>query len=123
MRIVITFLLLISLQLIVTSKANAGGVVYLVIGSDTAIWAGMNTAMLKNFYDVDLYPNPFNPSTTIRFQIPTSTHVKIEVFNLIGERIIKLVDQHLTAGAHYTVWNGRRDSGKLVSSGSYFYRI
>ncbi|MEN8193169.1 MAG: T9SS type A sorting domain-containing protein [Bacteroidota bacterium] len=79
--------------------------------------------ILNTFELAQNYPNPFNPSTTIKFQIPHSTHVKIQVYNLLGEKVRTLVDEFLSMGVHYTVWNGKKDDGSFVSSGPYFYRI
>ncbi len=73
------------------------------------------------------YPNPFNPSTTIRFDIPESAAggvpVTLEIFNLRGQRIRTLIDEHRGPGSHSAQWNGRNDYGESVSSGVYFYRV
>jgi hypothetical protein len=67
------------------------------------------------------YPNPFNPETIIRYQIPKSSHIKLEVFNILGERIRTLVDAEQNAGYYQVVWNGKDDMGVIVPSGIYFY--
>jgi len=64
------------------------------------------------------YPNPFNPTTEISFALPTATDVKLEVFNIMGQRVATLIDQRLQAGNHNVVWNGSQ-----VASGIYFYRL
>lgn len=69
------------------------------------------------------YPNPFNPSTTIRYSLPTDADVTVEVFNLLGGRVAKLVEKPQAAGEHTIVWNGRDDAGRQVASGVYYYRI
>jgi hypothetical protein len=69
------------------------------------------------------YPNPFNPTTSIEFLLPRSGQVKIEIFNILGQKVRTLVDQHLKAGHKLVDWDGCDDSGKEVSSGIYFYRI
>lgn len=69
------------------------------------------------------YPNPFNPSTTIRFETPELSQVSITVFNLLGQEIIRLVDAQLPAGDHKAVWQGENQAGETVSSGIYFYRM
>jgi hypothetical protein len=69
------------------------------------------------------HPNPFNPTTEISFNLPTSGNVTLEVFNVTGQRIATLIDEQLAAGVHATQWNGRNESGQSVSSGIYFYRL
>ncbi len=69
------------------------------------------------------YPNPFNPSTTIVYSIPAHGPANLEIFNTQGQKVRVLVDGSLTAGNHSTVWNGRDDNGKTVSSGVYIARL
>jgi hypothetical protein len=64
------------------------------------------------------YPNPFNPSTTIRFEVPSASHVTLAVFNSIGQRVATLVDGDVPAGVHEVRFDGTR-----LSSGVYFYRM
>jgi hypothetical protein len=64
------------------------------------------------------FPNPFNPSSTIQYDLPGRTHVKLEVFNLLGERVLILVDQLRESGRHAVVF----DAGDLAS-GVYVYRL
>jgi hypothetical protein len=66
----------------------------------------------------DNYPNPFNPSTTIRFGLPKASYVKIEVFNALGQMVAQLADGELPAGFHSV-----RFDGSSLSSGLYFYRL
>jgi len=69
------------------------------------------------------YPNPFNPSTTIAFDMATSGHVTIDVYNIKGQKVISLADGKYDAGKHTVVWNGVDSAGHHVSSGVYFYRM
>ncbi len=69
------------------------------------------------------YPNPFNPSTTISFNIPEESVVKIEIFNLKGQRVNILIDDHLLPGEHKIIWDGDDDSGRQVSSGVYIFQL
>lgn len=64
------------------------------------------------------YPNPFNPLTAIRFALPARSRVRLQVFNLLGQEVVRLVDEELEANVHERTWNA---SG--VSSGLYFYRL
>lgn len=69
------------------------------------------------------YPNPFNPTTTIRYSLSHLSRVKVEVFNIVGQRVRTLVDQIEKAGSHTLLWNGTDDSGTPVATGVYLYRF
>ena len=69
------------------------------------------------------YPNPFNPSTIIPYQLPTTTHVRLEVFNLLGQRLATLVDGERPAGAHTAHWDATDAAGRAVGAGVYIYRL
>ena len=69
------------------------------------------------------YPNPFNPTTTIRYQLPTSVHVKLVIVNSAGQIVRTLADGSMPAGAHAVMWDSRDNSGQFVSTGLYFYKI
>ncbi|MBX2822284.1 MAG: T9SS type A sorting domain-containing protein [Rhodothermaceae bacterium] len=69
------------------------------------------------------YPNPFNPTTTIRFQLPTSEHVVVQVVDIMGSVVQTLVNEQRGAGTHEAVWNGNTSNGQGAASGMYFYRI
>jgi photosystem II stability/assembly factor-like uncharacterized protein len=64
------------------------------------------------------YPNPFNPSTTIAYEIPEPVHIRLVVYNALGQQIATLVAQQQNAGAFKVVWNA-----STLSSGIYFYRL
>ena len=72
----------------------------------------------KEFNLYQNYPNPFNPSTTIQFALPKESFTKLEIFNILGEKVITLVSEMLSPGAYKYKW----DAGRY-SSGVYFYRI
>lgn len=69
------------------------------------------------------YPNPSNPSTTIRYGIPERSHVTLDIFDVAGRRITRLVNAEQEAGSHEIVWSGRNEEGAIVSSGVYFYTL
>ena len=69
------------------------------------------------------YPNPFNPSTVIPYQLPTSAHVRLEVFNLLGQRLATLVDAEQSAGVHTAQWDATDAAGRAVGAGVYIYRL
>jgi len=69
------------------------------------------------------YPNPFNPSTEIRYAVPSAGRVTLTVFNLKGERIRTLADGTVPEGNHKAVWDGLDSGGVTVPSGVYVYRL
>lgn len=69
------------------------------------------------------YPNPFNPTTTIRYTVPTRSEVVIEVFNTLGQRVTTLVHDSKPAGEYFVTWDGRNADGMAVSAGVYLYRL
>ena len=69
------------------------------------------------------YPNPFNPETTIRFDIPGRAQTRLSIYNIRGQLVKTLVDQPMDTGEHFAVWNGTDTSDKPVSSGVYLYRL
>ena len=81
------------------------------------------TALPTDFALGQNYPNPFNPSTTIPYQIPASAHVRLEVFNLLGQRLATLVDGVQSAGAHTVQWDATDAAGRAVGAGVYIYRL
>ena len=68
-------------------------------------------------------PNPFNPETTIHYSLKDAGRVKIEIFNIKGEKIRTLVNEYKNIGHHSTIWNGMDNSGKTVANGMYFYSM
>jgi hypothetical protein len=64
------------------------------------------------------FPNPFNPATQIRIQMPQDGHAKLTIFNTAGQEVAKLVDGDLAAGSHVISWNANN-----MASGAYFYRL
>lgn len=69
------------------------------------------------------YPNPFNPSTTIVYQIPKSSMVKLTIYNIFGQQVRTLVNELKQAGEFQTVWDGLDNDGYSVSSGIYIYEF
>ena len=82
----------------------------------------MNTSV-DNFELLQNFPNPFNPGTTIRYRVPTQSHVTIKVYNILGEEIVTLVDSPHSQGSYTTVWNARDALDMPVSHGLYLYKM
>jgi hypothetical protein len=69
------------------------------------------------------YPNPFNPSTIVRFDVPKKSHVKLEVFNVLGQKVTTLVNEEKAPNSYEVPWDGLSEGGNQVASGIYFYRL
>ena len=74
-------------------------------------------ALLEN------YPNPFNPETEIRFQLPEASHVTVRIFNTVGQEIRTLTNKQYEAGSHSVRWDGKDNQGNTLSSGVYLYKV
>jgi len=88
-----------------------------VDGDSDVVGVGVVTGLSVN------YPNPFNPSTCIAFDMAREGQVSVVVYNSKGQRVCVLVDGVRGAGSHTVVWNGCADDGRSVGSGVYFYRM
>ena len=69
------------------------------------------------------HPNPFNPSTLIPFQLSERGHVRMDVYNILGQRVVTLIDEERPAGLHRVQWDGTDRLGRGVSAGVYIYRL
>ncbi len=63
------------------------------------------------------FPNPFNPSTTIRFDVATRSQVRLSIFNVLGQKVAELANEEMSTGSYEKIWNAR------VATGMYIYRI
>ena len=82
-----------------------------------------NEISVESIVKLSNYPNPFNPETTIRYQLPNNGKVELAIYNLKGQKVKQLVSDQLSAGQHSIVWNGKDSNDKRVSSGIYFYKM
>ncbi len=69
------------------------------------------------------YPNPFNPQTTISFQLSENDEVNLSIYNIKGQKIKTIVNQKLEQGLHQITWDGKNDNNQYVASGVYFYKL
>ncbi len=92
-------------------------------GSTSVATEQSETAAPHQFVLYQNFPNPFNPSTHIAYNLPERGDIRIEIFNSIGERVYWWRNANLAAGYHQWEWSGRNIDGQKVSSGVYFYRV
>jgi hypothetical protein len=81
------------------------------------------TLSLAKSNHLNNYPNPFNPKTTISFSLTTDSHVKLDIYNIKGQKVRNLINDFRTIGIHKIVWDGRDDQGQEMGSGVYLYRL
>lgn len=82
-----------------------------------------NRKLPAEFLLYDNYPNPFNPMTTLKYQLPEKCYVQLKIFNMLGQEITTLVDEYKAAGSYSIVWDSQDDFGQKVSTGLFFYSI
>ena len=99
--------------------------------SQHALWMQTNTAVKvekgpnvpSSFSLSNAYPNPFNPTTNIKFNLAKNENVRLVVFNILGQKVKTLVNGDMKAGEYTATWDGRDEFGSTVASGIYFYRL
>ena len=89
-------------------------------GLDDPTWVPSPVPSVGKFYAKN-YPNPFNPTTKIEFNMPKAGHLTLKVYNVRGELVKTLIDEEREAGADHIMWDGTNQQGSPVSSGVYFY--
>lgn len=94
-----------------------GGLYYQTVGLDEDGDLPHEFALLQN------YPNPFNMTTDIAFTLPEHSNVSLEIYDVLGRKIINLLSGNLDAGRYTVSWDGNDESGDAVSSGMYFYTL
>ncbi len=99
------------------------------IGAENGIVTSVNNDLVgipDEFTLAQNYPNPFNPSTLINYTIPQSailTNTRLEIFNVLGQKVRTLINSRQSAGPHSVQWDGRDDAGKLLAGGAFIYRL
>jgi len=95
-----------------------------LIGDTTTVGVDdRKAAITKEYVLSQNYPNPFNPETKIFYQLPEAKHVRLLVYNLLGEQIRVLENTEKPAGNHIAIWDGQNESGARVASGAYLLRL
>ena len=83
----------------------------------------VDVSIVDQYAIMSSYPNPFNPQTTVSYELYADTKVELAVFNLLGQQVATLVDGFVEAGNYSSVWNGQDALGREVSSGVYVLKL
>ncbi len=89
----------------------------------TSLVGNNNEVAEHSDYELSNYPNPFNPLTTISFTIPIAAEVKLNIYNIKGQKVKTLTNEKYSKGKYNLTWNGLSDKNEAVSSGVYFYKL
>jgi hypothetical protein len=100
-----------------------GTIIHTTTGGTVGIDGNVPNTMLEEFVLYNNYPNPFNPSTTIRYALPGQANITLKIYNILGQEIRTLENERQSAGVHSVVWDGRNNLNQAVSSGIYIYRL
>ena len=83
----------------------------------------VNTTLPGQFALQPNFPNPFNPTTVIPYELAAASHVQILIYDLLGRQVAELINSNLSGGRHQVLWNGTNDAGTEVASGVYLVRM
>ena len=95
----------------------------MVFTGDNVSIANANALTPNQFKVFNAYPNPFNPVTTLRYQLPEANMVTVTIYDMAGKEVKTLIHQQQTAGLHGIQWNGTNNLGNMVSAGIYLYQV
>ncbi|MCD4846970.1 MAG: T9SS type A sorting domain-containing protein [Candidatus Aegiribacteria sp.] len=89
------------------------------ISSDNASYSGSSPST----FSLQNHPNPFNPTTTISYQLSVNANITLSIYNILGQKLRTLVNENKPAGYHSVLWNGTDENSQPVPSGVYFYQL
>ena len=95
----------------------------MVFTGDNVSTAHDNVLIPNQFKVYDAYPNPFNPVTTLRYQLPEANLVSVIIYDMAGKEVKTLIHQQQNQGLHTFQWNGTNNLGNTVSAGIYLYQV
>jgi hypothetical protein len=93
-------------------------------GAKSSAEEGAESGVLPREFSLSQsYPNPFNPVCNIDYALPSDCDVKLTVYNILGQKVRVLVDEHQSAGYKSVEWDGKDDQSRQLTTGIYFYRL
>lgn len=109
-----------------TTNSGPEPIVQREVGSTISVMVTVtaSTTLLPDRFSLSQnYPNPSNSTTIIEYDLPIPTDVTVEIYNMLGQKVRTLVDDHRVAGSYRVEWDGNMSSGRAAASGVYLYRI
>jgi hypothetical protein len=105
-----------------------------LVGSSGRVWRRPLSEVIASVepltddlpHDFSLFqnsPNPFNPTTSIRYTLPGASLVVLDIYNILGQKVRGLVSEEQVAGEHLVSWDATNDAGRPIATGVYFYRL
>jgi subtilisin family serine protease len=105
------------------TKAHAAKDLYMELFETSVQSPTGNQTMPQKLTLYPNYPNPFNPTTEIQYHLPGTTDVQLSIYNLLGQKVITLVDQNQVRGTYAVTWDGMDSNGNQAASGLYFMEL
>jgi hypothetical protein len=103
----------------VTSTGGIAG----FYGTTTGVGEPTTAGIPETFALMQNFPNPFNPTTTIRYSLPMDAFVSLKVYSILGQEVATLKEEFQNVGTFNLLWNGKNNAGVQVASGVYLYRM
>lgn len=106
------------------TPVTVNSILSVLVGKSQALREFIQSMTVPREYTLGAnYPNPFNPSTTIPVELPVASDITLKIFSMLGQEVKTLHAGRLQAGKHWFRWNGTNETGQVVPSGTYFYRL
>jgi hypothetical protein len=110
--------------IVLNTNAPSTPLINVMVTRDTMVTGIEDPFEVPTSYAVsNNYPNPFNPTTTINYQLPQMSDVSLVIYNVLGQKVRTLINRQVEAGYHTVVWDGHNDSGQQVATGLYIYKF
>ena len=96
---------------------------FLIYASQYPLGSNFNLLLPNDFIVQKPFPNPFNPATTFRFELPQSGFVRLAIYDVLGNRVRVLLNNTMYQGTHSIIWDGTNIRGDIQSAGVYLFRL
>ena len=121
--------LLLSAEMMYLRMSNGDTVEYAIEHIVEITFSDLSEGDFENLPDIAIisslsnHPNPFNPQTTIKFDLSKQGQTTVDIYNVKGQRVVRILDGYLPQGTHTVNWMGRNEKGSPVATGVYFLSV